>query len=387
MEKQLCLYLLLVLFTQCVHKSKPSISPKESDTELLSEKKVVEDTTVYRIDVNKEYPKKNLFLQEICDTIEYILLETTPESLLPDAKFTDQILLTDNDIFISIKSDVYRFAREGKFLNKIGKKGSGPKEYTHVFTIAVDETNKQVLVHDPMISKILFYDYNSNFIREVYLENASHIALLSSGELFCYAPHRPNIAGFYLADTESGETIKELSIPYPKSINNLRTYVSSRNPIINGNNIFFNTYATDTIFYANQEEFKYRYLLLPPYTSKSESTKNTCIPILRFETDYYSSITIYKPSSSSSSISSQLHYFIINKIDKEIINGMIADLETSLLFEGMNTGKRNTVAILYDIDRLHERAESGYISGKMKEIVENSNIEDNPVLMIATFKD
>lgn len=48
---------------------------------------------------------------------------------------------------------------------------------------------------------------------------------------------------------------------------------------------------------------------------------------------------------------------------------------------------RNTIASLYDMGKMHGRVESGHVSGELRELIENSDIEDNPILMIATFKD
>jgi len=114
----------------------------------------------YTIDLYSAYKKAKTYpLSTIAESIEYIPLETTNECLLGGIS---NIIVTPNDFFVYVYEGLcYRFNREGKFLNIIGKIGNGPGECMRTRDATLDTVNQWVYILD--YNKIIKYDYVGNF--------------------------------------------------------------------------------------------------------------------------------------------------------------------------------------------------------------------------------
>lgn len=68
-----------------------------------------------------------------------------------------------------------------------------------------------------------------------------------------------------------------------------------------------------------------------------------------------------------------------------IYKGFIADADRGTAMKPINTNRDNVIADMYDVFSLKQLAEQNLLDGKLKEITETLDDEDNPVLMIATL--
>jgi hypothetical protein len=123
----------------------------------------------YDIDISKFLKnEETVNLSDVAKTVEYIILETTPDCIL-DSDY--KIEITSEYIFIFDYTNLYRFSNAGKFLNKIGKMGKGPGEYLRLGAdFAVDDQNKEVFLLDFMGKKILVYQYDGSYLRDIKLD-------------------------------------------------------------------------------------------------------------------------------------------------------------------------------------------------------------------------
>ena len=94
------------------------------------------------IDMNEDYPEKEIVLQDIAD-ISYIPLETNDEFLFDGSVevVTDQYVITKGHR----GNDVCFFSRQGKVLNRIHRVGNGPGEYKDIGSIDVNPANGELL--------------------------------------------------------------------------------------------------------------------------------------------------------------------------------------------------------------------------------------------------
>lgn len=96
-----------------------------------------------------------------------IILELSDDSML--ARIDEVYVYKKDFIFIRSQGELYLFDKKGKFLNKIGRKGNGPSEFTHFNSFFIK--NEQVQIYDAMQKKILCYNFNGSFIKSINLQS------------------------------------------------------------------------------------------------------------------------------------------------------------------------------------------------------------------------
>ena len=106
-------------------------------------------------------------LSELVKSVRLIPLETNSSCLIGS---TGKISFGKNHILVQVmdgESELFHFNPEGKFLNKIGRKGKGPGEYTNVRGITAFEDSLFVYVGMSSKRKINKYSFDGNFIQEI----------------------------------------------------------------------------------------------------------------------------------------------------------------------------------------------------------------------------
>lgn len=125
-------------------------------------------------------------LSDAVQKVDIVPLETTDESLLNDLGFVE---VTDNSIFIYQRrtSEILRFSRDGKFLNKIGKQGQGPGEYTYISGLQIDE-NKGEVYAIAVANGVLVYDLEGTFKRQVieYTSLEKHFSSITNKQYLLF---------------------------------------------------------------------------------------------------------------------------------------------------------------------------------------------------------
>ena len=107
-------------------------------------------------------------VSEYASSMEYIPLETTEDCLIGE---DFSLIVASKDIFVhSFKNQkIYRFDRNGKYLNPIGKKGQGPGEYICPYSIYVDEASRECFSLDTFSGNIYVYEYDGTFKRKIHV--------------------------------------------------------------------------------------------------------------------------------------------------------------------------------------------------------------------------
>ena len=109
----------------------------------------------------------NIRLSDIIESIEYIPLETTDESLVAGVSHFD---ISDNYIVVycSLQTQVFLFSRDGRFIRRIGRQGQGPGEYIWLINVFLDEKRDRVFVvsgHEQQ--GILVYNLQGEFVKNM----------------------------------------------------------------------------------------------------------------------------------------------------------------------------------------------------------------------------
>lgn len=106
--------------------------------------------------------ERTMRLSEIADTIEFLELKTPKETII--TRIWD-IIPTDELLLVFSRDGVFKFTREGYFVKKIGRTGQGPGEYTLAIGTDIDRRKHEIVISD-VAQKVLFYDFDGNFLRE-----------------------------------------------------------------------------------------------------------------------------------------------------------------------------------------------------------------------------
>lgn len=125
------------------------------------------------IDISKtlggEYEK--IALSKIASKIEYIALETDSTCLINHIrKINEQVKFTENQVFISDKSQLLSFDLNGDFLNKIGSFGRGPQEYSDIRGFTVLSSDNSIAVFSASIQKTLIYNFEGQFKKKLKID-------------------------------------------------------------------------------------------------------------------------------------------------------------------------------------------------------------------------
>lgn len=103
------------------------------------------------------------------DSIKYINLELTDSCLI--GRITD-MAISRNRMFIfdEQQQTIWVFDRDGKYLNKIYRKGEGPGEYAYINHFEYDERKNQIVVLSPWQQTLLFYTPEGKYLKTVRVE-------------------------------------------------------------------------------------------------------------------------------------------------------------------------------------------------------------------------
>lgn len=135
-----------------------------------------------------------LKLSELAQSISYIKLETTNESILGSILTVNPI--ENGFIIADSKESIMFFDKEGKFKWKINNKGRGPTEYAELSVpLGIDTVFKEIIVPDNR--KLVIYDFTGQFKRKLNLSvGAGGVHVLPSGYyvLWTTSPFKTSLA-------------------------------------------------------------------------------------------------------------------------------------------------------------------------------------------------
>ena len=108
----------------------------------------------------------SLPLSEATAKVDVIPLQSTEKSILGRIL---KVQVTNDYIWVNHIIDshghLYRFSRSGKYLNKIGKLGQGPEEFTRMSDFIIDEEHQEVYIITT-VSGIKVCDFEGNYKRD-----------------------------------------------------------------------------------------------------------------------------------------------------------------------------------------------------------------------------
>jgi hypothetical protein len=352
---------------------------------------------------------KEIRLSQIATDIQYIPLETKEECLITTVSqiftFNDKIIVFDER-----QRNIYLFTTDGKFIRRIGEKGVGPGEYNEAFRVNFNYKDSSILVKD---RDNIFYGLDGKFIeKNSSFPEMGQINFLDDHIVFSFG--RPSFVfndNFQIAICDKNFQVKK------RLINRKSENITKENEgKILGNRMNHLQYFSDTLSYW---EYKYDTIYRIPDI-------NTCIPRYAFnysrkqglndqsegsrerviekliETHSYIFLQLFDPSGTSAeSIDFEMIYFkttneIITLKFRDNIRGMINDIDGGLEVLPRKSLKDGRIFTSFSAFELKQRLlEEPFRSIKplniekqeeLLHILNKSEIDDNPVIMIIKLK-
>ena len=376
------------------------------------------------VDVSKDYPKKELILQDLFD-VEYIPLETTDEfvtlgwlqAIGKDVMIIRNMWAVDGDIFI--------YDRKGKAIRHINRKGQGNEEYAATSGVYLDDERGEIFVGNRADGSVLVYDLYGNFKRRfkfngdgfadfsafysLYDFDNEHFIVQdsNSGRTFNFTTKEEDLEPrnlFQLISKQDGSVSKEIEIPFEKKVSQVlfdeKGIGMVNNPCIvpYGDRWLLTEPSCDTVYtYSPADGLK-------PFIVRTPSIQSMSPEIFLFPgvvTDRYCFMQTVKK---------ELNLAMMDTYYRLMRTDLVYDRETKEVSEyvlynddftkevpianlvdeifDLTVFSNDEIAFTWRINtpELVEAYQEGHLKGKLKEIAAGMHEEDNPVIMVAKYK-
>ena len=348
---------------------------------------------LWTFDVTKEYPTKEIYIQDIAD-VDYIPLETN-DSILWRGR---EVLYLDDDYIVGANRNngVYFHDGKGKALNMFNKMGQGPKEYLDMYKVQYDKKSDEIYIND--MFKYYVYDKEGNFkrsfqgIEDKLYSRIEQFFILNEDELiqYNYNNHYTRVSrltGEHLGDIKLGVADSTTTLRFKKNNMIFNTIVSHFTKDKEG--YIITSFPSDTTYLLTSNlQLKPIGVRIPPVSSQDVPV--FLLPVKNTPRYYFMS-TIKKEDSFPTKAymmdkkTNQIYYlkdyfknkdYIGLKVHLDMFGpAVLANLPNNVCVQSLN------------ITKLCEAYEEGKLSGKLKDIAANLKEDDNPVLMIIKFRE
>ena len=371
-----------------------------------SESSEAQNAIFWELDVAKDYPEKTINLEDIAE-VRYVPLETTDQSLIQGihkmATSDDKIVICD-----LVQNTIFIFDKDGHFINSINKEGPGPQEYSSIQNFAVDFQKEEIYICDyPLKYRILAYSFDGEFIRESKLDQKIWpLILYNYDENFLIAYDSYNMESSEKANKQPYSLINKKNgkvSPLPLKITNRKSnrvmisegqkYICAGvniDPMIKTDDgVVISDFALDTIYKYTDHK------LIPIGVRKNLGQKD--LSSFCAYSSNYSFFNIVKMEVDEKNIKNapsevDAKFFFLDRKSSSIseVKIQMSDVITKKDIRWDCYGRdlhESGVTRTFKASTLMKLLKEHRLNGKLKEIASTLNEDDNPVLMIAKFKE
>lgn len=200
MKHILLISILIVAAAGCQQKKKDVLTENLKISDLRDTTTfVTENKDVINVQMVKP-TKKQLKASAIIEEFKYIPIETSDSSLMGQYQ---NAYIYDNRIYIQdVETRMGNiFDMNGKFINKIGKKGNGPGELIHLTSMTIDPFGNHLIAYDQFFDKLFYYTLDGHFL------HTKQMPLRSDQNIRFIAPNR---IAFAVNQTKENTQLNEL---------------------------------------------------------------------------------------------------------------------------------------------------------------------------------
>lgn len=362
------------------------------------------------VNVVKNYsPKKELVLQDFMD-VEYVTLETNDD-------FINQgIVLDIGKEFVLVKNNnrindgnIFVYDRTGKAIRKINRKGQSGEEYISLYSVNLDEENKEMFVNDILGKKIVVYDLYGNFKRSFKHENGTDSQFYSDifnydrQHFVCYDECNKELP-FVLISKQDGRITQEIKIPFKekKFLSQIRETGENNGRAVIGvgpgryysifpynGNWALSELSSDTVYTFMPDYSLHPFIVRTP--SIQSMDPEDCLIIRLLSDRYYFMESIKNVYDWDTQKGFPSKFFVYDAKEQSfsgytVYNG---DFTTKKeIYMSMIKPVNHEIASWYSLDayQLVESYNKGELKGKLKEIASKLDEDSNPVIMLVKNK-
>lgn len=366
------------------------------------------------IDVKKEYPKKDIVLNDIAE-ITYIPLETNDSSVIhPSFEIslsTDTIITGDY-----FQSKLFFFNKKGDYLGGFKRCcGQSGTEYHSLNLFTVDYTQQELYVYDDFfLSYILVYDFSGNFKRRIKLPKQvwlRHLYVYDDKNLIGYSKWswhgkfdgKSDVVEenpYYFIDKQTG-VMSPVPITIKKRISDDVKFRDEKtgesmltslymNPMLKTKDGFIIADPSlDTVYHFVND------VLTPVTVFKNRDMEENLVDLhsVIFYSDRYLLLEVQKKEvdyARKTLVEHPNHFLFCDRETQEICEATlyISDKTSKLKIDSYDVSEipDNMFVSLFTAGYLKWLLEQGTLKGELKKIAENLDEEANSVMMIAKFK-
>lgn len=393
--KYLLLYSILMICYYC--------SPKEK----INDENIIYCDNLEEIDAIK-YCDINYF-----DSCYFIKLETHADALIASIAqletFKDKIYIWDKSA-----QKVMCFGNEGEFQGTIGKRGRAPNEYVSLSGFFINTWDSTINLFDPVNMCIKTYDMEGSYIKEVKHKNedlcfVGKCTMLDSTKIFCYhSTNWKNNNMFSIIDIHDYDHPLEV-IKYPYTSSDFFSYNFSNQPyVVQDEKILYNKLFSN-ILYQNNNGISEPYWVIKNKREIDERLLN--LRLAEVKGDYYKvrqdliRENVYNVGFLN--LFENKRFILVDFMtDRSIVKALLWDkimhkgvqIENYSsynpdlkLFKSINNNSVICIwdrsAILAFRNNLDETTMKSYPSDLIEAAVNFNMEEDNPMLIVFTFKE
>ena len=351
-----------------------------------------ENVLIY-FDVSASYQEKEIKLEEIAD-IEYLQLEVDDNFLFSEVP----AVVTSKYIIICryVVGDILVFSREGKPLSKFNHKGNGPNEYAFIEMLLFDESSDEFFIK--FINKIIVYSLSGEIKRELPLigNHRREIVNFDAQTLLMY----DDDMSFYQASVAliskiDGSVVDSINISKAKET--IQLYTSSEEGFILIGPTFrlvsykdgclLTNFSVDTVYFLSAERKLSPILVRQPTIQSMNPVVylNSFVEAGNYQ--FVSAVTV-KNENNRFPRSYLVHdkktgYIYRQKNTFNDFKGKEINLSPETI---ANTQDSKLGLINLSLVELQEANSENRISGKLKELVANSDEDANDIYLLLHFK-
>ena len=353
-----------------------------------------------QLDVHATYPMKEIKLEDIAD-IEYLQLEVDEDFLISRGP---SIITSDKIIFSpGFTGDFLVFSRDGKPFSKFNRRGNGPEDFIYTTGGSIyDETSDELFVRTH--NKMMVYSSSGEFRRVVPLpEGATTFQIVNydSETLLLYDDQDMYPAPFSFISKEDGSVVETVDMPIGKKMD-LTIVVAQADgmtlayrPVIGhivryNDGFLLSDFSNDTIYYLSRKKELSPLLVRKPNIHSMDPiiTLSSFVEAGNYEFMFTTRVVKIEPEDRALPRT----YLMRDKQTGSVYSQKITfndykGKEVNISFTTiMSTSDSRLGLIVLSLTELQEANSTNRLSGRLKELIDNSDEDGNDIYMLLHFK-